>query len=157
MCRFRLHICNWMHVCILNVSWSVSISAGTRAPGRSRARAQGQGARGAGGRPVASPAGRARVRVISSREQVAGAQGRISHRADCAYRLQYSETRDTPHTPFACGARAPSAFFFGCSARFAAGPAVTLPQPRCWPALDHEPPLYYPLGSATSSPAPKLR
>ena len=42
MCRFRLHICNWMHVCILNVSWSVSISAGTRAPGRSRARAQGQ-------------------------------------------------------------------------------------------------------------------
>eukprot|EP00964_Phaeocystis_antarctica_P135315 scaffold99697_cov59-Phaeocystis_antarctica.AAC.1 len=44
------------------------------------------------------PAGRARVRVISSREQVAGAQGQISHRADCAYRLQYSETRDTPHT-----------------------------------------------------------
>ena len=55
MCRFRLHICNWMHVCILNVSWSVSISAGTRAPGRSRARAQGHRARAARGADPSRP------------------------------------------------------------------------------------------------------
>eukprot|EP00964_Phaeocystis_antarctica_P122527 scaffold86204_cov65-Phaeocystis_antarctica.AAC.1 len=70
-----------------------------------------------------SPAGRARVRVISSRERVAGAQGRTSHRADCAYCLQYSETRDTPHTLSPAGRRAFGLLFRCCSARFAAGPA----------------------------------
>eukprot|EP00964_Phaeocystis_antarctica_P044316 scaffold25472_cov60-Phaeocystis_antarctica.AAC.1 len=88
-----------MHVCILNVSWSVKV---VYPPVRAPRGAPGPGPRGRrarrGGRPVPRPAGRARVRVISSRERVAGAQGRISHRADCAYRLQYSETRDTPHT-----------------------------------------------------------
>ena len=93
-----------MYVCTFNVPWSVSISAGTRARGRSRARAQGGARRaGAAARSAPGPGPDARscdvsVHVIPSRERVAGAQGRISHRADCAYRLQYSETRDTPHT-----------------------------------------------------------
>ena len=84
----------------------------------------------------ASPPARASC-VIPSRERVARA-----HRADCAicvkgtpYRLQYSETGDTPHTLSPAG----RAFFINSG-----GPSpVTLPQPRCWPALDREPPLYY--------------
>ena len=53
----------------------------------------------------------------------------------CAYRLQYSETGDRPHTPFRLrGAPSFSVINSG-------GPSpVTLPQPRCWAALDREPP-----------------
>eukprot|EP00964_Phaeocystis_antarctica_P061118 scaffold36481_cov69-Phaeocystis_antarctica.AAC.3 len=80
----------------------VAVRAPGGAPGPGPRR-RAQGARGAGGRPVSPEL--VSVQCIPSRERVAGAQGRISRRADCAYRLPYIAKPGTPHTPFRLRAR----------------------------------------------------
>ena len=94
---------------------------------------------------------------VSNSEQRAG--GSRAPCRLCDVRTVFSIAKPgTPHTPF----RLRGAPSFSVSINSGGPSPVTLPQPRCWPALDREPPLYYLsttpyLGLATSSPAPKPR
>jgi len=151
-------------VCILLLkvswTWSVSKSAGTRAP-RGALHVQGAGTvQGPGPGPTGAGQGRARgvgADPSASRgesscpcnfEPRAGGwrAGRISHRAHCRLCVPSPIQRNQGHPthPFACGDRLRPSFRLQRTVH--GGPCGNAAsEPRCWPALDHEPPLYYPL------------